>query len=495
MMGMLGTLGMSLLFASLAAAQQRGEPQVQRPRAAAAVRGDDGGIADAGPDVIVSTVAGATGASGIWTYGTPVGDTTIAGYGVLTVSCNIGTADAIWIDDTNLANPQRNQHPVIGTNMYRLKDGRFEQIGMSWLKHGFCAADVCSCGPNCTPNSSCDWLGLNATDTYTATRNGTQSGIGPRSEVNPWTGVYPYPYIMAWQQSGDAIYKRLQIHTADLNPALNNGALYYVEAQYVCTDEPAGNRFNNVSHRRVLVGTASGSTWNLAASGSTTPQQPAINAWRANDPTVTLTNIDVPGDGRLILGSKVNLNGGLWHYEYALYNMNADRAAQSFSVPVPSGVTLVSAGFHDVDYHSGEPYALTDWSSTLAGGSQTWASQTVTQNANANALRWGTLYNFRFDSPFPPKAANITVGLFKPGTPNSLSVRAVGPTSCAADIAPNNGVGNGTVDVEDLLAVISAWGACPNSNDCPADVAPPGGDDTVNVSDLLAVISGWGACP
>jgi len=35
------------------------------------------------------------------------------------------------------------------------------------------------------------------------------------------------------------------------------------------------------------------------------------------------------------MGYKVtDLGGGLWHYEYALYNQNLDRAIQSFSVPV-----------------------------------------------------------------------------------------------------------------------------------------------------------------
>lgn len=75
---------------------------------------------------------------------------------------------------------------------------------------------------------------------------------------------------------------------------------------------------------------------------------------------------------------------------------------------------------------------------------------------------------------------------------------AAGPQvdTCPPDIAPPGG-GDGAVNVADLLAVISSWGACPAPPaDCEADIAPPGGGDgTVNVADLLAVISGWGACP
>jgi len=64
---------------------------------------------------------------------------------------------------------------------------------------------------------------------------------------------------------------------------------------------------------------------------------------------------------------------------------------------------------------------------------------------------------------------------------------------CVADIAPAGG--NNVVNVDDLLAVINAWGSCANPRDCPADIAPAGGNDVVNVDDLLAVINAWGACP
>jgi hypothetical protein len=66
-----------------------------------------------------------------------------------------------------------------------------------------------------------------------------------------------------------------------------------------------------------------------------------------------------------------------------------------------------------------------------------------------------------------------------------------GITPCPADIAPPGG--NHVVNVDDLLAVITGWGPCPNPLDCPADVGV--GDDEVNVDDLLAVITSWGACP
>lgn len=58
--------------------------------------------------------------------------------------------------------------------------------------------------------------------------------------------------------------------------------------------------------------------------------------------------------------------------------------------------------------------------------------------------------------------------------------------ACPADIS-----GNGTVDVDDLLAVVNSWGPCQG---CLADIAPSGGDGQVNVDDLLTVINNFGTC-
>ena len=60
-------------------------------------------------------------------------------------------------------------------------------------------------------------------------------------------------------------------------------------------------------------------------------------------------------------------------------------------------------------------------------------------------------------------------------------------TPCPSDVT-----GDLQVNVNDLLAVINAWGPC---GGCPADIAPARPDGQVNVNDLLAVINGWGACP
>ena len=59
---------------------------------------------------------------------------------------------------------------------------------------------------------------------------------------------------------------------------------------------------------------------------------------------------------------------------------------------------------------------------------------------------------------------------------------------CYADVD-----GSGTVDVNDLLAVIGNWGGCIDCTDeIPGDVNY---DDSVDVTDLLMIVGAWGSCP
>ena len=78
---------------------------------------------------------------------------------------------------------------------------------------------------------------------------------------------------------------------------------------------------------------------------------------------------------------------------------------------------------------------------------------------------------------------DILFGMSADANGNSIPDECEG-IGCPADVN-----GDDTVNVQDLLAVIGAWGPCAG---CAADVND---DSQVNVIDLLAVINGWGPCP
>ncbi|MFM7282565.1 MAG: hypothetical protein ACKO32_12380, partial [Planctomycetia bacterium] len=369
-----------------------------------------------GPDVIVGDI------QDVANYASLNGIEALA---LGTYSCNQGTATVSWISNNNL-------HPVIGGNLYKYKvvdgSGRFEHLGMSWLKHGFFALsnNLCCTGCQSTSGSS---LGIRCADPYTAARNGSQSGAGPKWQVNASTGVFTYPPANPAFSGSTA--RRLQVKITDLE-ASSASIRYFGEAQYVTQDDAAaGNDNNNASYRELTV-TGSGTAWtfSLTAGQTTQREKPAILAWQAVDPTVQVQNIDT--DGRLILAWKVTeITPGTWHYEYALQNLNSERSVQKFALPV-GGAMLTNLGFHDVDYHCGDGISNvttdgTDWSVSNTAGTLGWATDTFSVNQNANALRWGTLYNFRFDANVPPTSGNITLTPFKSGS--NLVVTAQVPSA------------------------------------------------------------------
>jgi hypothetical protein len=352
----------------------------------------------------------------------------ITAYSIGDTSCNLGTCWVNWFTNTP-------EHPVFGQNLFRLKDGRFEQIGQSWVVHRFYALSSVYCEPDCLPTNG-QHLGVNCSTSNSAMSNATQSRLGPKSEVNASTGNIEFPYT-GQGATGSHIYKRLQVRNEDLDPALNSGALYFIEGQQVSEDDAAaGKKNNNASHRQVIVVDSAG-TFSLVATGSTGQQKPAIHAWTANDPDVVLGIVDVPEDGRFFVASKVTpLGAGMWRYEYAIQSLNSHRSARSVSVPIPSGAVVAGLDFHDVDYHSGEPFDGTDWTATVENDpvpTVTWTTESFDENPDANALRWGTLYNFRFDTNAPPTEGALTMGLFRPGTPDEISAPTVLPEPCDAD--------------------------------------------------------------
>lgn len=343
-------------------------------------------------------------------------------YSVGTIACSQGTEPVSWCDDVNdgcLPGSTVTDHPVIGQNLYRLKDGRFEQIGMSWLKHGFSAVAVSSpgCGDGtCTQSfSERDHLEVGCTDAYSATRNGFQP-LGKRSSVNPTTGEHPERP----SSGGNGIDERLQVEQSDIEPGLNPGARYWVEGHYVAPDDAAdGNAFNNTSYREVSFDAG---TLELILIGSTQRQESAIRAWQSVDPDVEIVEVDLPNHfpaERFHAARRVSGSPGDWHYEYVIHNLNSDRGAGWFEIRFPGNANVSGAGFRDIDHHSGEIYDTSDWSIDIDfdQGSVRWSTATYAIDPDANALRWGTLYSFWFDSDQPLEGAIHTLGLFKPGTP------------------------------------------------------------------------------
>lgn len=403
-----------------------------------------------GPDVVVGDL------SGLAQFGGSSG--TQVGLAVGTDSCNYGTVDLNWF-----ANPA-NDHPVIPQNLYRMSANldRMEQIGQSNVKHAFTALtnNICSLGCN---NVGGSHLGSGCSDPYGASLNSGPS-LGSRAWINPFTGAYPRNDVTDPTQQNNnhsghshtGPSHRILVEMADLSTAQNpTGTTYFAESQYItpheyvwCQSHPGEcNMYNNVSYRQYSV---SGTTsFSFAAVGSTVRMQPAVNAWTGATHVPIEPERGIDGIGQVVY--KVTpLGGGMWHYEYAVYNQNLDRGIQSFTVPIGVGVTLSNVGFHAPPQHPGwaadgtvgnSGFVSTPWSSVQTPEKLTWASETSFANLNANAIRWGTMYNFRFDANQPPATMYGTVGFFKTGAPVNVLIqgpRSTVPSPCARVISTSS---------------------------------------------------------
>jgi hypothetical protein len=158
--------------------------------------------------------------------------------------------------------------------------------------------------------------------------------------------------------------------------------------------------------------------WSFSTLAATQRGKAAILAWQDADPQVVVVPVQLPGEGYLILAARATDLGGTWHYEYALYNMNSHDSMRALSIPIPAGSALSGVGFHDVVYRNGDgeggvDFDGGDWPGVLQGGLLTWETSAYAEDTNANALRWGTTYNFRFDSDAPPVDGEVSLTTYR----------------------------------------------------------------------------------
>lgn len=410
----------------------------------------------------------------------------VTAYSFSHIYCNLGDTPAIVLQSGA-------PHPVVTTSLYRLKAGRLEQIGQGYGFHEYCAIQQAVCG-TCTPEqTSCTLLGAGCSTTTGSSTAGAQQRLASRRYVNPATGEIAWP-IPFFGMTGDALFKRLQVANNDLNPAMNSGATYFVESRIVSVDDGYyGNNLDNATCRPLVVGPLHEGGYVLSMAGSAVRRTTAIENWALADPSVLVSfaDLDDPRE-RFALGAKAtDLGDGTWAYEYALQNYSSVQGAGAFTVPL-GGTAAASPGFHDVDYHSGDPFDPTDWSATISGSASiTWASpQTWDENPDSNALRWGTTYNFRFISPSPPADGSATIGLFAPGARSSISIATIVPTAVPPPPCLGDGDFDGQVSFSDITAALSAWGAAYPDTTGFGDANH---DSVVGFLDITTVLANWGA--
>ena len=375
----------------------------------------------AAQDLAISKIANNT--SDFAYYGQSGG---IAAYSMGTTSCNVGNQIVAW---GNSQGPP----PVITQEFFKIQDGRIEQLGYSWMKEGFCAVNENSCG-SCQ-STPCNTLGIGCADTYGSGLNDGAFGVA-RWKVDPVTGSWPSSWG-AGPTGPSAIRGRLQMPVSEL---AQQGAKYFAQSIYICEhDQLAGNGRNNVSYIEARWNSAS--LGSLTTTGPITMFEPAIFAWKDEHPDVMIEEIVITDEGGpgvhgwMFVASRASLQpNGKYRYDYAVQNLNSKDGVQAFSVPADCSPSNMF--FRDVDHHSGSPWANTDWSLNQGNGFLEWHGETFSQNANANAIRWGTMFTFSFEADAQPGVGTSSLTLFESGGTKNATVFVPSSDCCSGgDIA------------------------------------------------------------
>lgn len=334
----------------------------------------------------------------------------------------ISGADIPWYEKFSGQFPpfDNDQHPYLIWNMYRFDGERMEQIGVSGAKHAFITVNV-NCTLNCGGDGNIVWPGCE--DVYGIGNNDSPEHLGPRSEVNPRTGVF-FSTNSFFDQDGDGVQdngsalngeNRMQVLRADMEVP---GAQYFVESWYVTRDDI--NIFNSMGFQPVAPSNFEGDVWAYPAE----PFQAGavMDHWVAPtaDPSSGRQNVTfsdlAAGIGHIKLAVRTeDLGNGQWRYNYTLMNYDIEHGVRGLVIPGFDGI-LSQASFHDPDHDNGN-----DWPVSVNDGDIRY------QDVANNPLLWGTAYSFSFtadDAPPVQRAVEIQLGAGASSSSINLTILA-----------------------------------------------------------------------
>lgn len=338
---------------------------------------------------------------------------------------NLDSADVPWFQKFTGSYPPHNndQHPYLIWNLYRVADGRLEQIGVSGVKHAFLTINV-SCTLNCgsggVPGGNAHILWPGCEDVYGVGNNDGNGDLGPRdSEINPRTGVFESTGSF-FDQNGDGNQdnsssapgeNRMKVLTTDLETP---DADYFFESWYVIRDDT--DIFNSMGyHPTTPVG--SGTNWNYQLGPFS--QGAAVDEWVAPGGTPESGEMNVLHQSQQVGHFKVLAKAeqqpdDRWRYTYVVMNFDVDHGIESFSV-------LASGPVDSIYFHDPDQDAANDWTGASGSGEIRFSAP------SGNPLTWGTAYSFGFESSEAPVATDVLIEYGPTGPAAGTTLPLLGP--------------------------------------------------------------------
>lgn len=329
--------------------------------------------------------------------------------GVSTTACNLGTVDVPW--EAAMAE----DHPVVAFLVAKESGGRMRQIsGDSWIRHLYLAlgSSHCTTCPTPAPGSI---LPAGCSDTVGTASNSDRFVLGPPEELDPWLGRWTalcshfdrgeppaappadcdgeHSLTPAQVAAMPPTAHRVVVGDADLD---DPRASFWFQVRYVAPGEPLASRANDLGSR-AFTPFWNGASWSTVTSGGVVPGT-VLHNW-SGAAVHGAHNVGPGGgdaDGTVFVGSLAeDVGGGVWHYEYALHNVDNTGAFDTLRIPLATGASVTNVGFSDVDAD-----ASNDWTISIG-------VDEIVFTTSANTLRWNTIYNVWFDTNAAPEYAPV----------------------------------------------------------------------------------------
>lgn len=348
---------------------------------------------------------------------------------------NVSEGDAVWVPKfSQIAEytfEPRDQHPFLVWNMYRVSDGRIQQLGGSGVKHAFLTLNF-NCSIDCGSNNIL-WPGCE--DVYSSGTNNSNSNQGPRGDIDPAGGLFFStcsffdPGCTGNQNNNSSSFEnRLMIDESELDTP---GAEYFLDSWYVVQHDI--DIFNSMGYHPITP-TVSGGGWSFPTGPFSVGA--AIEEWVAlgdPDPLADHVAITVPSEtpaapypdnqpqGRLrVLARATETEPGVWRYNYAVMNFDFSRSIDRIDIPFPGVAPLLDSQFLSpvVDGVPGD-----SWTVSRAGNMLSFIAP------SNNTLRWFSLYNFEIETNVAPadRQGTIVLHAAQNGSPSTISTDVVAP--------------------------------------------------------------------
>ena len=345
---------------------------------------------------------------------------------------NMGNASVAWHPKFTAPSPpyDNDQHPYLVWNLYRQDaDGSIRQISTSGVKHAFHTINAaCGCEGGEVLYPGCE-------DTYGGFSNDYLFALAPRAELEPRTAL--------WGRCGsvfdkdcdgrsdpdggelpDDAYnpvKRMAVRESEISPARNPGARWFVEYWYVVRDQAeryAAIGLTQIEPRKERGQGADPTAWIWRFDAGAFRNGAMVEAWATPGAGVNgteLARFESPGGGGTLGTRATDLGGGLWRYDYLLFNLDfalvstqgagatlrmlSNRGLGELSLPVAADVEVTRA-----DSELNDLGAQRHWSNARASGRLAFRA-----GLDAPTLDWGRSLRVSFVANVAPLRARVVV--------------------------------------------------------------------------------------